>query len=276
MNLPSLTLSSRTTSKLAFRIWKISFRSTGKFRNESGDKQGQISDDHHFVTTRILIYSLSWRLIIDRFILPLLSASKCCLRGGAELERGIEARRSILGQIRASIGIIMAVIKLSIFEPEQHFIFHQQRDISSPSNMDEINSMSNFTTQTPQFEPHYLPLEGFDDGVMISNDGGSPIEPVTSNENRQSSLAQNTTNDEPAHERSANLFRVTSASVLGRRQHQNQSTPNANPMPRLNRFQRTLKWDQQIMNYFLLNANASLSVHDAIDRLQVSCFLILQ
>lgn len=57
------------------------------------------------------------RLIIDRSILLLLSTSKCCLRPlGADCLRSSEARRqSILAQIKASVSIIMAIVKCSVF-----------------------------------------------------------------------------------------------------------------------------------------------------------------
>lgn len=55
------------------------------------------------------------RLIIERSILLLLSASKCCLRQGGECLRALDARRSIVSQIRASISIIMAIVKCSVF-----------------------------------------------------------------------------------------------------------------------------------------------------------------
>lgn len=58
-----------------------------------------------------------YRLIIDRSILLLLSASKCCLRQGGECLQGLEARRSTAAQIRVSMSIIMAVVKCSVFGP---------------------------------------------------------------------------------------------------------------------------------------------------------------
>lgn len=73
----------------------------------------------------------TYRLIIDRSILLLLSASKCCLGSGdasqepntslsttAPTKRNssaLEARKLIGVQIRVSIGIIMALVKCSVF-----------------------------------------------------------------------------------------------------------------------------------------------------------------
>ena len=63
--------------------------------------------------------SSAYRLIIDRSILLLLSASKCCLRLGEERLKGLEARKLIGVQIRVSISIIMALVKCSVFDSEQ-------------------------------------------------------------------------------------------------------------------------------------------------------------
>lgn len=100
------------------------------------------------------------RLIIDRSILLFLSASKCCLRQGRECLRGLEARQSIVAQARASISIIMAVVKLTIFADPLEFSNQEpQPDAfrtnranyqiqSMPSNANINNSLNTTTTTT--------------------------------------------------------------------------------------------------------------------------------
>jgi len=104
-----------TQSSFKFRTCKACFRSTGKWALQVSAQTKQQKERHSNSNLNLESSPHAYRLIIDRSILLLLSASKCCLRRGSEYLRGLEARQSIVGQIRASISIIMAIVKCSVF-----------------------------------------------------------------------------------------------------------------------------------------------------------------
>lgn len=104
------------------------------------------------------------RLLIDRSILLLLNASKCSVRRNSpEAECGERTRLCVLGQIRASISIIMAIVKSAVFD---HVAASDAGDLCAcvpppphpPLAPARANSVaaSNFQTsqRDNQFEPH--------------------------------------------------------------------------------------------------------------------------
>lgn len=94
----------------------------------------------YLLTFEPLNFTHTHRLIIDRSILLLLSTSKCCLRleasrGHSDCLRSLEARRqSILVQIRASISVILAIVKCSVFSSSEPASPHVVSASSSSSS----------------------------------------------------------------------------------------------------------------------------------------------
>lgn len=247
------------------------------------------------------------RIIIDRSILLLLSASKCCLRQNEEFQRGFEARRCVVAQIRASVSIIMAVVKCSVFQHngrleagaseatpiQQHCsALTESSTTCSNSNSAHNNNANTNNASAPQRDNQFdYSCLGACQSAFSAPESASwlskfhqeqLLKSITSaNGNltrRQNCNAQMSSNANANTNFNANCAPSGDLEFCSQTNKQTTSCQEAASLSakiasasvrlkQLNAAESSL----QIMNYFLQTWNGTQSAHDAINKLLVSC-----
>lgn len=217
----------------------------------------------------------------------------------------MEARRSIVLQIRASVSIIMAVIKCSVFQSNAMLQMEPQRvklapaqlftgfgcsappiktTTSTGNNKNNLDANNGARQRDNQFDYHYLPScqSAFGAEYAILQLGSSnwlakfqeeqQLQSITSAYGNANAIPSNCYIPAPSaglqQHRPEGEFNIAS-NMNSQQQQQQQQTGNKmnlnEPIERSSSL--------QIMNYFLQTWNGTQSAHTAINKLLVSCGL---